>query len=378
MRRPSFVLFVALCALAASASFARPAAAIPIFAQRYHLECGACHSVLPELNAFGNAFRDRGYRVPGVPKHGTTVLALREQISWAQDPAPGARRIVPAGIVLAQGEVGAVEAFLHDNLGSQGGPSAPYLAYLAGYDAHAKLLLRGGLVELPLVHSPAQRNDTLDAYGYEGQRVGLNDLLLIQPRLGIEAEHPLGAGRLFATYAIGEYQGAAYGGKPIDTGVTTRAARPEVGLFGRFPLAPWATAGFDALDGSRLIFPSGRPQFVDRYRRFGANLALQAGRFDLLAQQWNGHDDDADGFGGAIASNGGYVRLRYAPTPHAFVGVRYDAAAAPTATRSYLPYLEFHVTRHARLLLQDRFPVGGGPSSLQGALTIGLPWPRGK
>jgi len=55
---------------------AQPAQAIPIFAQRYHLECGACHSVLPELNSFGLAFRARGYRLP-LPQHGTTILAMR-------------------------------------------------------------------------------------------------------------------------------------------------------------------------------------------------------------------------------------------------------------------------------------------------------------
>jgi hypothetical protein len=57
-----FVLCAALLALSV-----RPASAIPIFAQRYHLQCETCHSVLPELNAFGNAFRNHGYRLPSVP-----------------------------------------------------------------------------------------------------------------------------------------------------------------------------------------------------------------------------------------------------------------------------------------------------------------------
>ncbi len=292
-----------------------------------------------------------------------------------QREAAGARSIVPAGIVLSQVEVGNIEAFLHYNLGSAGGPAAPYLAYLSTYDTHAHLLVRGGLVELPLVHSPAQRLDTLESYGYEGSKVGLNDLLLTQPRLGLEAEYSgIPHLRLYGTYAVGEYQGAAYGGKPIDTGVTTRAARPELGFFARDSVTDNITLGFDAIDGERLIFPADRPTFDDGYRRFGANIAVQLGRFDVLAQQWNGHDDNADGLGGALSSNGGYLRLRYAPDPHAFVGFRYDAAAAPLAQAFYEPYFEFLVAKHARLLLEDRIGVGGGSNTFAAALTIGAPW----
>ena len=61
--------------------FVRPARAIPIFAQRYHLRCGQCHSVLPELNAFGNYFRSHGYRLP-LPEHGTTIFAIRYQMEY--------------------------------------------------------------------------------------------------------------------------------------------------------------------------------------------------------------------------------------------------------------------------------------------------------
>ena len=111
---------VALIALA-TAFAPRPAQAVPLFAQRYDLTCGACHSVLPELNEFGNAFRNRGYRIDGVPKRGTTIFALREQIGYTKDPGNGdTRRFLPAGSVLGAAEIGKVEAFLHESLGSQG------------------------------------------------------------------------------------------------------------------------------------------------------------------------------------------------------------------------------------------------------------------
>ena len=38
-------------------------AAIPAFARKYNMPCSACHTAWPELNAFGQRFRDRGYQL---------------------------------------------------------------------------------------------------------------------------------------------------------------------------------------------------------------------------------------------------------------------------------------------------------------------------
>src|SRR3989442_6071373 len=37
--------------------------AIPAFARKYGLPCSACHTAWPELNAFGQAFKDNGYQL---------------------------------------------------------------------------------------------------------------------------------------------------------------------------------------------------------------------------------------------------------------------------------------------------------------------------
>ncbi|HEY4440704.1 MAG TPA: hypothetical protein VGN14_09620 [Candidatus Elarobacter sp.] len=370
------VLFCA--ALLAALALARPAAAMPIFAQRYHFTCTACHSVLPELNAFGNAFRDAGYRLEGMPKHGTTVVALREQISYSETPPAGSTtRIVPAGALLGAVEVGQVEAFVHESLGSQGGPSSLFLGYLAHYNDRSRILYRAGLFELPLVHSPAQRNDTLTTYGYEGSRVGLDELTLATPRWGFEAERAIGSARLAATIGLGNAAGSAYGGKPVDTGTTQRFAAPEYGIYLRVPFGDDVQLGLDTLAGTAGITPIGRAAFTDGYRRDGLSLAARHGRLELLAEQWWGSDFNGDGVGGRLDSTGGFARLRWRLGTHAFIGVRQDAFAAPAATRSLLWYGETMITRHARLLIQQSRPVPGGPTALDAALTIGLPWPRG-
>ncbi len=40
------------------------AEAVPAFARKYQTSCQTCHIVFPKLNAFGEAFRLRGYRMP--------------------------------------------------------------------------------------------------------------------------------------------------------------------------------------------------------------------------------------------------------------------------------------------------------------------------
>jgi len=54
--------------LAAAAGFllglASPLQAFPIFARKYQTSCTTCHTVYPKLNAFGEAFRLNGYRMP--------------------------------------------------------------------------------------------------------------------------------------------------------------------------------------------------------------------------------------------------------------------------------------------------------------------------
>jgi hypothetical protein len=45
------------------AGAAHRSGAIPAFARKYNLPCSACHTAWPELNTFGQAFKDRGYQL---------------------------------------------------------------------------------------------------------------------------------------------------------------------------------------------------------------------------------------------------------------------------------------------------------------------------
>jgi hypothetical protein len=328
---------------------------------------------LPELNAFGRSFRAHGYRLP-IPAHGTTIAAVRYQLEYEVTPASGNKRFEQGGIILGNENFGAISAFVHYNLGADGGPGGLYLGYLATYNAHTRSLYRAGLFELPLAQSPGQRLDDLQQYGYYGTHVGLNDLALASPRWGLQVERTAGAVVGDLTVSTGEFKGSAYGGKPVSTGETTSNSIPEVGLFLRGELVPGVELGGEWMDGQRWIVPNGRAGFADTYRRQGLLLHAFRDRWDLQAEQWWGSDLNADGFGSVQGSSGGYARLKYYPTPHFYLGARYDASANPFLSRDMVYYGAWQFTPHTRLVVQQVQTIGG-QGHFGAAITVAAPWP---
>ena len=63
-------------------SLPTPAEAIPAFSRKYATSCATCHVAFPKLNAFGKAFRNNGYRMPG----GDEDYLHDENIKLGADP----------------------------------------------------------------------------------------------------------------------------------------------------------------------------------------------------------------------------------------------------------------------------------------------------
>jgi hypothetical protein len=367
---------IAILALFLGALSTAPAQAIPIFAQRYHFHCGQCHSVLPELNAFGNYFRNHGYRLP-LPEHGTTIFAIRYQMQYEKEPPADNPRYSPGGIVLGSGNIGPITLFLHQSLGAGGGPAATYLLFAAGYDAHTQTLWRGGLFELPLAQSPGQRLDDLQAYGYYSAHVGLNNVPLSSPRWGLMSERTFGNFKVDLVAALGYFSGSAYGGKPVPTGESVWMKQPEFSAWLRQQLLQTTKSELDvggtALGGSLGILPTGRLPFADLYERYGLLGHAQYGDLDFQAEQWYGVDHDSDGFLTNTHSSGGYVRLKYYPIPHAYLGIRYDAYQNPFINRDVTYYGAVQIAPF-RILAQEVQQPAQHPY-FSAALTVAFPGP---
>jgi hypothetical protein len=89
--------------------------AIPAFARKYGLRCSACHTAWPELNAFGQRFKDNGYQLgndrdsPIFQNNAYWPIAMRTTPHWhfesttnqITDAAPGGKTVTQAGFDLS-------------------------------------------------------------------------------------------------------------------------------------------------------------------------------------------------------------------------------------------------------------------------------------
>lgn len=90
-------------------------AAIPAFARKYGLPCSACHTVWPELSAFGQRFKDNGYQLgndrdsPIWQNNAYWPIAMRTTPNWhfesttnqVTDAAPNGKTLTQAGFDLS-------------------------------------------------------------------------------------------------------------------------------------------------------------------------------------------------------------------------------------------------------------------------------------
>ncbi|MEI6692561.1 MAG: hypothetical protein WCL43_07530 [Chlorobium sp.] len=65
MKKITFASIASLCMVPAAMFWSQDSQAIPAFARKYQTSCYTCHSGFPTRNAFGEAFRNNGYRWPG-------------------------------------------------------------------------------------------------------------------------------------------------------------------------------------------------------------------------------------------------------------------------------------------------------------------------
>ncbi len=156
--------------------------------------CNAAHAIrsCPNSTRSATFFRNHGYRLP-IPKHGTTLVAIRYQMEYDKD------RRAERGTFRSRRRTALECRYRQDHRVSAlqsrraGRALRNILAYLATYNEATQMQYRFGLFELPLIHSPGQRLDDLAPYGYEQTHVGLDDLTLAQPRWGLEAERQAAA-----------------------------------------------------------------------------------------------------------------------------------------------------------------------------------------
>src|SRR5437016_5585467 len=325
--------------------------ALPAFARRFNLACGACHSAVPRLNAFGEAFHENGFKPPGTmwtPLPGTLSDAITqgmavwtrgefyERSDFARGPTPRSGLAVPehASIYLAgplttctslfdelentvhETDINKRGDFVNSDTGGiQKGflmIDLPMLLGLHGMEhgAHAGMHhdmagMDGGMAAMGeglVGHGPMMmigRVDPSTNFSYAVDRQIFHDVpadtsetgFLL--RLGLQP-YAFGA-KFFGIFKRGDHTLLPTEPTPYHT-----EARPGLGLHGR-------------LFASKVLYQFGfttdaAPEFLDRFHTFVPYTML---RYDF---------GDQDGLNGSVSVLGNYGRNAYKvfylkPTP---------------------------------------------------------------
>jgi hypothetical protein len=339
-------LVVTLLALSAG----QPALALPIFAQRTGFTCETCHTVIPHLNPFGEAFLRDGFRSPeGIAQHRVAIpIALKVNLAYTSDADPSGlpRAIVDEVELLAGGPVAnnfsyRLEQYVVDG-GVPGKTRDAWISYTsrpAFADGRRALQVTAGEFTLPLPVDPETQRDTENHYAVFDQTVGANPFNFFDDKIGVDVAYgkPGGADlHVVATDGHDPQSGISSDG--MDVMLVGQAGSPQV-LISAYKYV-----------GSRAFGP-----VDDRFWRQALAFSTTSGQaeFDALAQ--SGNDSSADGSGLDVASSGGFAQLRWTFSEKAFAVARFDRVDDALAGRTSSLTASFIIrpARNARITIED-------------------------
>jgi len=324
--------------------------ALPVFAKRYGVACSQCHTIVPHLNAFGQAFMLAGFRAPrGMDEHGAFPVALKLNLAYSSDSGTLPGFYVDEVELLAGASVGKhlsyrIEQHIVDG-GLPGLTRDAWLRYtnrpLFG-DFRPAVRATAGQFTLPLPVDPETQRDTINHYAIFDQTVAANPFNLFDDRIGLDAAYGRDARGLDA-HVLPIKGHDPQSGLPtdgMDLMEVVQAGSPAA-LFFAYRYA-----------GTRPLQPT-----PDRFWRqaIALNATLPPTEINALAQ--TGKDDSAFGDAVTASSAGGYLQVRRALGARALFVTRYDFATATfgasthTVTASFI----FGPIRNGRFTLEGVF-----------------------
>jgi hypothetical protein len=315
---------------------AAPAAAIPVFAHRYGLTCQACHTEVPHLNSFGEAFLANGYRIPGLMPKGVFPFAVRVQTEYnsssSGDPDEGGGQgplpkwIVDEIEVLTGGSIGNrgsyfAEAYIVDG-GFPGSPRDVWAAYRATPDqAKIPLTIRAGQFTLPLPLDPETFRETTEPYAIWNQKAGLNPFDFFEVKIGSEFVFgdPARTGSLTAAVLQGHDSPGGFPAIGVDTMYSLERD------FGSWQLNAYRYDGGRSLSGAAYGGSTTISGVYDRFWRNGFAAGWAQNRTQINAVYQIGNDSSADLYGSALVTSGAFIQARQAIGDRYFAVARWDA-----------------------------------------------------
>src|SRR3989440_8009506 len=332
--------------------------AIPAFARKYGLRCSVCHTVWPELSAFGQRFKDNGYQLGNdrdspiwqnnaywpIAMRTTPQLHLESTTHQVTDAAPGGKTITQAGFDLsgvdflvlgtlyknitfglvptldADGTTGLEAAFVRfDNLSNSPWANLKVSTFeldnLLSEKRFTWLSSNGGFL-----------------YAYHYLPVGsANNFGFGDNQIGAEfSGHSINS---YTRYSVSLLTGddgepGVPGGKSMDAMFTASRAfalgsglgPQRIGVFGYLGHRPTV---FDSSGGAPI---PGTGSANKSFVRFGATAQLWVGNLELVPLVSHASDDAAlgSGFTQKPAWNTALLEMHYVATPRLLVQGRYE------------------------------------------------------
>jgi hypothetical protein len=343
------------------------AGAIPVFAHRYGVTCQACHTIVPRLNGFGEAFRDAGFRWPAAVSvtPPEIPIAMKSQLAYtsATDPGGLPKATVDEIEFLLMGAAGKHLDYRVEQYAVDGGVAGKTRDAFVEYNSdplsawrgitRPVLTVAGGQFTLPLPNDPETQRPTLNHYAVFDQTVGGNPFNFFDDRIGLNVGVATRVAELNVIAAKGHDPQSGLPTSGTDGMATLRIGTPELSLYGYQYV------------GSRAFGPT-----PDAFTRRGFALKSTVGRARTTLLFQTGDDRSSDGFGTHAHSSGGYLQEEWAFTPRLIGAARYDASSTPDAfLRSTTVSLNYRVLRNARFTVEG---VLGSHPSVNRTLNLGL------
>lgn len=298
--------------------------ALPVFAHRFGLQCQACHTTVPRLNSFGEAFARNGFRLP-YPGRQSVPVAVKVNLAYSSDQNPGLpKAIVDEVELLTGGSIGSrVNYFLEQYVVDGGVPGLPRDAWVQ-YNGASGSHIRAGEFTLPLPVDPETQRDTEAHYLIYDQRVGENAFNFFDPHAGVEFYRGNANGDGVHVDALSSYDRQS--GNP-SSGVDLMAEGEK--SFGDFTAYAYRYQGQRHLRGT-----------ADAFFRQALGARQRIGKFDIVAVAQHGKDAFAD-------SSGAFAEAHYVFSPSLMAVTRYDRAWDSIAGTQHQTVVSL-VTRPAR------------------------------
>ncbi|HKC41069.1 MAG TPA: hypothetical protein VKC15_16125 [Gemmatimonadales bacterium] len=333
--------------------------AIPAFARKYNLPCSACHTVWPELSAFGQSFKDNGYQLgndrdsPIWQSNTYWPIAMRTTPQWRlesttnqiTDASPGGKTVTQAGFDLSGVDFLLLGTLYKDitfglvpTLDADGttGLEAAFVRFdNLGHSSWANVKL--GKFELDNLLSEKRftwlsaNGGFLYAYHYlpEGST---NTFGFGDNQIGVEfSGHSINSYTRYSVSLLTTDDGepGLPGGKSMDAMFTLSRAfamgsglgPQRIGVFGYLGHRPTA---FETSGGGNPIPGTGSAN--KSFVRFGATAQLWVGNLELIPLVSHASDDSSlgTGFTQKPAWNTALLEAHYIATPQLMIQGRYE------------------------------------------------------